>query len=132
MRTVGVDYGEKRIGVAVSDPLGMIAQPVAVAKDIKELVEVIGRYEDVQKIVVGLPKQMSGGLGIAAQKVLGFVQVLKSLVKAEVVTWDERLTTAEAQKGMIAAGLSRQDRKKVVDQSAAAIMLQSYLDSKSK
>lgn len=132
MRILGIDYGEKRIGVAVSDPLGIIAQGIAVIGNVEELGKIIGQYEKIDEIVVGLPKRMSGEIGIQAQKVLEFVEQLKALYPIPVTTWDERLTTAAAERTLISAGLSREKRKKVIDRSAAAYILQSYLDCKKK
>ncbi len=132
MRILGIDYGEKRIGVAVSDPLGIIAQGIAVIGNIEELAKIIGQYEKIDEIVVGLPKRMSGEIGIQAQKVLEFVERLKVAYPIPVSTWDERLTTAAAERTLISAGLSREKRKKVIDRSAAAYILQSYLDCKKK
>lgn len=139
MRILGIDYGSKRIGVAVSDPLGMIAQGVTVInradnleQDFLELEKIIQQYDGVEQIVVGLPKALSGEIGIAAQKVLDFVEKLKTKFNQEIITWDERLTTAGVEKVLIEAGLSRQKRRKVIDKSAATYMLQGYLDSKRK
>ncbi|MFC1510881.1 Holliday junction resolvase RuvX [Candidatus Margulisiibacteriota bacterium] len=129
-RILGLDYGEKRIGVAVSDLLGLTAQPLMVISDISELEPILKRYEQVDKIIVGLPKRLSGEIGPAGQKVLAFMEQLKSKLALPVEIWDERLTTAAAEKTLISAGLSRQKRKKVIDKSAAALILQSYLDSK--
>ena len=139
MRILGIDFGEKRIGIAVSDPLGLTAQAVAVIgkgesfeQDIKELKKIIKKYGGVDEIVVGLPKTMAGEIGKQAQKVLEFVEALKISFKINIRTWDERLTTVEAEKTLISAGLSREKRKKVIDKSAATYILQSYLDSKRK
>jgi len=139
MRSLGIDYGSKRIGIAVSDPLGMIAQGVAVIgkgpdaeSDIREIKRIIKKYGGVEEIVVGLPKTMGGAIGEAAEKVLEFVEALKKEFKINITTWDERLTTAEAERTLISAGLSREKRKKVIDKSAAAGILQTYLDRKRK
>ncbi len=139
MRILGIDYGDKRIGVAISDPLGLTAQAVGTIekgksfeKDIKELNEVIERYGGVDEIVVGLPKTMRGEIGEQAKKVLEFVEALKNKFEFQINTWDERLTTVAAEKTLIQAGLSREKRKKVIDKSAATYILQSYLDSKRK
>ena len=139
MRVLGIDYGDKRIGVAISDPLGITAQPVSVIKrsqsfrdDFLELKKIIENYSGVDAIVVGLPKTMQGEIGIAAQKVLKFVEMLKKESGLEVVTWDERLTTAEAERMLISAGLSRAKRKQVIDKSAATYILQGYLDCRQK
>ncbi len=139
MRMLGIDFGEKRIGVAISDPLGFTAQAVAVIgkgesfdMDINELKKIIKKYEGVNEIVVGLPKTMAGEIGVQARKVLEFVEALKNNFKININTWDERLTTVEAEKTLISAGLSREKRKKVIDKSAATYILQSYLESKRK
>lgn len=139
MRVIGIDHGDKRIGVAVSDPLGLIASGVAVIgkgasydDDIKELKRVMKNYPGIDEIVIGLPKTMAGTIGPQAEKVLAFAGALKQAFKINIVTWDERLTTAEAERDLIEQGLSRAKRKKVIDRSAAAIILQSYLDRKKK
>ncbi len=135
MRILGIDYGEKRIGVAVSDPLGITAQGVAAIgkgdtfdQDRRELTRIIKKYGGVDEIVVGLPRTLEGKIGLQAEKVLVFVEALKKEFKLNIATWDERLTTAEAERMLISAGLSREKRKKVIDKSAAANILQSYLD----
>jgi len=130
VRIIGIDYGEKRIGIAISDPLGITAQPAAVISNISELKAIVGQYEGIDEIVVGLPKTMKGELGIQAEKVLKFVEELKNAFQIPIKTWDERLTTSAVTKTLIAGGLSRKKRKKVIDKSAAAFMLQGYLDSK--
>ncbi|MEE8638648.1 MAG: Holliday junction resolvase RuvX [Candidatus Margulisiibacteriota bacterium] len=139
MRILGIDFGEKRIGVAISDPLGLTAQAVAVIgkgesfkQDINELNKIIKKYGGVDEILVGLPKTMAGEIGVQARKVLEFVEALKNAFKIKISTWDERLTTVEAEKTLISAGLSREKRKKVIDKSAAAYILQGYLDRKRK
>jgi len=139
MRILGIDFGDKRIGVAISDPLGLTAQAVAVIgkgddydHDIRELKKIIHKYEGVDEIIVGLPKTMAGDIGRQAQKVLEFVGALKKSFNLKVDTWDERLTTVEAERTLISAGLSRQKRKQVIDRSAAAYILQGYLDSRRK
>lgn len=129
MRIIGIDFGEKNIGIAVSDPLRIIAQPLSVVHNIDEVVATINEYPQAQKIVVGLPKSLRGDLGIQAQKVLAFVEELKNFTAVPIVTWDERMTTLAAQKSMIAAGLSRKERKTKIDKSAAALILQTYLDA---
>lgn len=139
MRILGLDYGEKRIGVAISDPLAMIAQGIAVisrggtlADSLRELKLIINKYDGVKEIVVGLPKRLSGEIGPAAEQVLNFVAELKKELQQKIITWDERLTTVLAERSLIEAGLSRGKRKKVIDQSAAALILQSYLDAKKR
>ncbi len=137
MRILGIDFGQKRIGVAISDPLGITAQPVTViakgktfSEDIEALTQTMSQYDGIQEIVVGLPITMKGEIGIQAQKVQEFVKALEEALPVKVSTFDERLTTAAVEKTLISAGLSRQKRKKVIDKSAASFMLQSYLDVK--
>jgi putative Holliday junction resolvase len=137
MRILGLDCGDKRIGVALSDPLGITAQAVAVIgkgktfeDDVREIKRIIRKYDGVNEIVVGLPKTMAGLVGPQAEKVLAFVEVLKKEFKLNIITWDERLTTVENEKNLIRAGVSREKRKKVIDKLAAATILQSYLDCK--
>jgi putative Holliday junction resolvase len=137
IRILGVDYGEKRIGIAVSDPLGITAQAVAVIskaknfdQDIVELKKIMEEYNGVEEIVVGLPKTMAGEIGPQAQKVLAFIEALKNGLGVKITPWDERLTTVIAERELISAGVSRAKRKKVIDKSAASYILQSYLDGK--
>ena len=135
MRILGLDYGSKRLGVAVSDPLGITAQPIAVVDSqnaIPELQKIIKEYSPIDEIVVGLPKTLKGEIGPAAQKVLEFVETLKQNFEPKIVTWDERLTTAGVEKDLIAAGLSRKKRKQVIDKSAAAVILRSYMAARRK
>jgi putative Holliday junction resolvase len=139
MRTLGIDYGDKRIGVAISDPLGIIATGIAVIgkgetfeHDIQEINRLIKKYDGVGEIVVGLPKTMSGAAGIQVEKVMRFVAALKQAFKINIVTSDERLTTVVAERALIETGMSRAKRKQVIDQSAAAGILQNHLDRKKK
>ncbi|MCU0641509.1 MAG: Holliday junction resolvase RuvX [Candidatus Margulisbacteria bacterium] len=135
MRIVALDYGSKRIGVAVSDPLGLIAQPVATLdtdQAIPQLQALLAKYDRIDEIVVGLPKRLSGELGPAADKVQAFVAQLQQTLTVPVTTYDERLTTAAAERTLIEAGLSRQKRRQVIDRSAAAHILQDYLDRRKK
>jgi putative Holliday junction resolvase len=130
MRVLGIDFGEKRIGLAISDGLGITAQPLAVVSNIQGIKQVLAERDDVHKIVVGLPKNLKGEIGPQAQKTLVFVEELKKETGLPVLTWDERFSTGQAEKVLIEAGLSRKKRKSVVDKSAAALILQSYLDAK--
>ncbi len=134
MRILGLDVGDVRIGVAVSDPLEVIAQPLASVKrtSVREDVESIKRLaeeNEAGKIVVGVPKTLNDEVGIQAQKVLDFVEVLGKALEIPIVLWDERLTTAEAERALIEADMSRRKRKKVIDKVAAVLILQGYLDS---
>ena len=130
MRIMGLDAGEKRIGVAVSDPLGYIAQGISVVKreDIEELKKIVSDY-DIERIVVGLPKNMDGSIGEQGNKVLVFIEDLKKEIDLPMLTWDERLTTKEAEGVLLKADLSRAKRKKVIDKLAAVLILQGYLDN---
>jgi putative Holliday junction resolvase len=137
MRILGLDFGAKRIGVAISDALGITAQGVAVIgrgksfeEDITEINKIIKKYDGVDEIVVGLPKMLSGELGKQADLVMEFVEALKKGFKINISTWDERLTTVEAERALISAGLSREKRRKVIDKSAAMNILRTYLDRK--
>lgn len=135
MRIMGLDVGDRTIGIAVSDAMGWTAQGVEVirrtslAKDLSRLRELITVHE-VTSFVVGLPKNMNGTIGPQGEKVLEFAERLKQTFALPVVLWDERLTTVAAQKTLIAADVSRAKRKQVVDKMAAALILQGYLDSK--
>lgn len=135
MRTLGLDVGDRTVGVAVSDELGIAAHPVTVIRrtsleaDLKQLCQLVDEYE-VSEIVVGLPISLRGGEGPQAEKVRAFTDSLKEVVSVPIVFWDERLTTAEAERMLIAADASRARRKKVIDKLAAALILDSYLSRK--
>ena len=134
MRILALDHGTKRIGVAVSDELKMIAQPLEFipaepfAKFLERLKEIM-REREVEMILIGLPRNMDGSYGPAALKVQEFVAALRDAITIPIQTWDERLTSAQAQRFLIQGGVRRQQRKEKVDKTAAAILLQSYLDS---
>ncbi len=135
MKTLGLDLGEKRIGVAVSDDDGQIAMPATTlagdkppAEVIADILDLARRY-DAQKIVVGMPTSLSGEAGPAARQVADFVCVLRAHCDLEVAVWDERLTTALAEKTMLAADVSRRQRRHSIDKVAAALILQNYLDA---
>ena len=134
MRVLALDVGDATIGVAISDPLKIIAQGLASVRrvELKEDLRLIRRLveeHEAEKIVVGLPKMMSGELGVQAQKVQSFVESLRKEVEIPIVFWDERLTTVAANRYLIEADMSRRKRKKVVDKVAATLILQGYLDS---
>jgi putative holliday junction resolvase len=134
VRILALDVGRKRIGLAVSDPLGLTAQGLEVLtrqdwdRDLSRLVE-IGRAYRVQEILVGLPRHMDGRLGEQADEILGLARALGEALDARVTTWDERLSTVEAERVLIAADMSRARRRRVVDKVAATLILQAYLDS---
>lgn len=134
IRVLGLDPGARRIGVAVSDPMGWSAQglPTIERQSDKQAIEEIRRIvEDlgVERIVVGLPRNMDGTIGTQARKVLALVELLRASLGLPVETWDERLTTVAAQKSMTETRLSRARRKRTVDRIAAQFILQGYLDS---
>ena len=132
-RVMGLDVGDVRIGVAVSDPLGIIVQPLTVVKcggeeqDLAAIAALVSE-QDVNRIVVGLPLNREGKPGPQAEKVLAFIEALKGKVSVEVVTQDERFSTAAAQRMLIDANVSRKGRKQVVDKVAAQHILRTYLD----
>jgi putative Holliday junction resolvase len=133
MRIMGLDVGTRTIGMAISDELGLTAQGLKTLKrksmedDLQEIATIISQFE-INKIVVGLPKNMNGTLGKQAEIVLKWMEVLKDKTQLPVVTWDERLSTVEASKVLLEADLSRRKRKKVIDKLAAVLILQGYLD----
>lgn len=136
VRALGVDPGTKRIGLAVSDLSGTIASPLSVLRrskskqhDLRQLAR-IARDEDAEVIVVGLPLNMDGSRGKAAQAAVAEARRLATLVDVPVELHDERLTTVTADRDMMAAGLNAVERRQVVDKVAAAIMLQSWLDAR--
>lgn len=134
MKVLGLDIGEKRIGVAVSDELGYTAQGMQVLHrtglddDLAALKELIETAE-VSEVVVGFPRNMDGSIGESAQNVLSFTDKIKESVSVPVILWDERWTTSEATRVLLQADLSRKKRRKVVDKLAAVLILQGYLDS---
>ena len=137
MRIMGLDYGSKTVGVAMSDPLGITAQAVEtiwrkdenkLRKTCARIEELISEYE-VERIVLGLPKHMNNDLGERAQKALAFGEMVKRRTGLEVVMWDERLTTVEAERTLIENNVRRENRKKYIDKIAAVFILQGYLDS---
>ena len=133
MRTMGLDIGSHTIGVAISDELGITAQGLktlrrkSMDEDFKEIAGIIRQFE-IEKIVVGLPKNMNGTLGTQAEIVLKWIKVLIDKIHVQVVTWDERLSTVGASKILLEADLSRRKRKRVIDKLAAVLILQGYLD----
>jgi len=134
MRILGLDVGDALIGVAVSDPLKIIAQGLdsIARKNIKEDIGAIKHLTEqykIEEIVVGLPRMMDGEIGIQAQKVLNFVESLKAEIEVPIVMSDERLTTVTANRALIEADISRRKRKRIVDKTAAVLILQGYLDS---
>ena len=139
MRIIGLDFGSKTVGVAVSDELGITAQGLEIVrresesklrKTLARIEQIISEY-NCEKIVLGFPKNMNNTLGERAEKTLAFKEMLERRTGLEVVMWDERLTTVSADKTMMEAGVRRENRKKYVDQIAATFILQGYLDNAS-
>ena len=134
MRVMGLDVGDKRIGVAISDPLGWTAQPHAAyvrtnpAQDFAHLARICHENQGT-RIVVGWPLNMKGSIGPRAQLVQGFAEQLSAVTGLAVEFWDERLSTKSAERTLLAADVSRRKRKRVIDKLAAAHILQAYLDS---
>ena len=137
MRILGIDYGAKRVGLAISSQVGFIAQGLLTIERIdgmdylEEIAGVINEKE-VDEIVIGLPKNMNGSIGEKAEEVLTLVETLKSKFNLPVHTFDERLTTVRAHKAMTGAKMSKKGKKKRVDMIAAQFILQAYLDQKSR
>ena len=134
-RIMGIDYGSRRVGVALSDRLGIAAHPFDVLEAGpglgRRLAHLVGS-EDVAKVVVGLPVSLDGTEQAAARRTRRFVDRLRPLVGVEVVLYDERLTTRIAEGVLVAAGTSRAKRSRRVDKVAAAVMLQGYLDNQAR
>lgn len=136
MRIMGLDYGSKTVGVAVSDPLGLTAQGIEIVrrKSENKLRQTLARIEEiakeygVEKIVLGFPKHMNNDIGERAEKSLEFKEMLERRTGLPVVMWDERLTTVEADRTMMETGIRRENRKEYVDMIAAVFILQGYLD----
>jgi putative pre-16S rRNA nuclease len=132
-RILGLDVGDKTIGVAVSDLLLLTAQGITTIqreskkKDFKALEDLIDEYK-IKKIVVGLPKNMNGSLGPQSEKTMKFAEKLKNKFDMEIIYIDERLTTVSAERVLIEGDMRRKKRKKVIDKVAAVFILQSYLD----
>lgn len=138
MRIMGLDYGSKTIGVAISDPLGLTAQGVEIVrreeenklrKSLRRIEELVKQYE-VEELVLGFPKNMNNTIGERAEKSLQLKETLERRLGLPVVMWDERLTTVEANRTLMESGVRRENRGKYVDMIAAVFILQGYLDAK--
>ncbi len=133
MRIIGLDLGQKNIGVAVSDPLGFTAQGLTTIRrsskenDINEIKKICDEY-NAELLLIGLPKNMNGTIGPSGEIVMEFGELCKEKINIEIKFWDERLTTVAAHRAMLEADLSRSKRKKIVDKVAATYILQGYLD----
>ena len=137
MRIMGLDYGSKTAGVAISDPLGLTAQGIEIIrrKSENKLRQTLARIEElieeyqVEAIVLGFPKNMNNTIGDRAEKSLEFKRMLERRTGLAIFMWDERLTTVEANRTLMEAGVRRENRYKYVDELAAVFILQGYLDS---
>lgn len=137
MRVMGLDYGSKTVGVAISDPLGITAQGIEtihrkaenkLRQTLARIEELVKEYE-VETLVLGFPKHMNNTIGDRAEKSLELKEMLERRTGLPVIMWDERLTTVEAERTLIESKVRREDRKKYVDKIAAVFILQGYLDS---
>lgn len=132
-RSLGLDHGDARIGVAISDELGMLAHPhstirVADGDPLPKIVEIVTK-EKITTIVLGMPRKLDGTYGPAAEKVRAFAEQLRGAVTCPVKLWDERMTTKAAQRGLHAAGRNTKQSREVIDQAAAQLILQGWLDA---
>jgi putative Holliday junction resolvase len=130
-RVLGIDFGRVRIGLAISDELQFLAHPLetipAKRKPAARIAEIV-RERKVERVVIGVPRQLDGKIGPAATEALAFAEKLKKLLPCEVIPWDERLTTAEANRALREAGKKTRATRSYVDQVAAQMILQGYLD----
>ena len=138
MRIIGVDYGDSRIGIAVSDPMGWTAQGLEtivwhgdVARPAERITKLAADYK-AEKIVVGFPKNMNGTIGPRGEKTQEFIDLLATMTNVNIIKWDERLSTVSANRTMHEIGIKTSKKRKVVDQIAAVFILQGYLDSISR
>ena len=135
-RILAIDFGERRIGLAISDPLGITAQglPTIDTKKTKDVISGIVKTiqeRNVDKVVVGMPRNMDGSIGFKGEEVKKFIRKLTQKTKVEIIDWDERLTTVESLRSMREMGI-KQKEKETVDRISATLILQNYLDSQSR
>jgi len=137
MRMLGIDYGSRRIGMAISDVTGMIARPLdtihrsVLEDDMKKIEAAIEQFQP-EEIVIGLPVSMNGQSSEKTKEVINFIDNMKKSIRIPIVQWDERLTTVIGERMLIDSGVRRENRKNMIDKVAAVVILQSYLDSKTK
>jgi putative Holliday junction resolvase len=134
VRTLGLDLGDRKLGVAISDPLGLTAQGITTLErvgDVRDIewLRALCAEREVTRLVVGLPRNMNGSEGPRAEKSRRFARALREALQLPVYLWDERLSSAEAERMLIQADVSRQKRGQVIDKLAAQILLQGYLDA---
>ncbi|MFM8653554.1 MAG: Holliday junction resolvase RuvX [Verrucomicrobiota bacterium] len=132
-RILGIDFGTRRIGLALSDPTGTLASPLPFLEN-TSLKEVVAKFQElvesygVKTIVIGLPRNMDGSYGPSAQKVRDFITQIQPHIPAEIISQDERLTTVQASRDLSQMGLTQKELRKKVDSSSAALILQQFLD----
>ena len=140
IRILGLDFGSKTVGVAISDPLGLTAQGIEIIrreqenklrKTLARIEALIAEYQ-VTEIVLGFPKNMNNTIGDRAEKSLAFKEMLERRTGLPVIMWDERLTTVSANRTLMESGVRRENRKEYVDMIAAVYILQGYLDSRER
>lgn len=133
-RVLGVDVGQVRVGVAISDELGLLAHPVETVsrRDALKRIATIAQEKNVGAIVIGVPRHMNGSLGESAHDALAFAEKLRELVSAEIVTVDERLSTVAANRALAGSGRKTRETRGVIDQVAAQMILQTYLDRRQR
>ena len=132
-RILGIDWGEKRIGLAVSDPLGIIATGLSTVEkregfDLTNYLKELITEQEIAKIILGFPKNMDGSVGPKGEEVLAFKESLEKALEIPVILWDERLTTVSAQRSLREAEVKMKKGKKFLDKIAAVLILQNYLD----
>lgn len=132
-RVLGIDFGDVRVGVAVSDELGFLAHPLETI-DVRrtpavERIRELAAEREVETVVVGMPRNMNGTHGPASEKAQKFAAELRAALPCQIITWDERLTTVSAQRSLQQAGRKAKDQKNIIDQAAAQVILQSWLDA---
>lgn len=132
-KALGIDLGDARVGVAISDDLGMLAHPLETihvkSSDVKKRILALAVERGAKTIVVGMPRNMDGSYGAAATKSKEFIEALRSSTEIKVIAWDERLTTVSAQRSLHEAGKNTKKQRPIIDQVAAQIILQCWLDS---
>ena len=138
MRIMGIDFGDSRIGIAMSDPMGWTAQGLETIswkgsfdRPIERISQIAGEYK-ADKIIIGFPRNMNGTVGPRGERTLEFIEALSRVLDTEIIKWDERLTTVAANRLMHETGVKTSRKKGIVDQIAAVYILQGYLDSISK
>lgn len=132
MRVLGIDYGERRVGIAITDELNILAHPLKVVRTTNatnEIKKILNEYNDISKIIIGMPLNLKGEVAFKAKQVLDWISELKKEINLPIITWDERFTTVVAESFLLEADVKRKNRKKIIDKMSAQIILQDYLDA---